>query len=97
VEPLVFQISGLQKKALIQLSEKIGLKPEELLKIALNLLITYDFEVIDAVNKGELCIIPCDQKEKFDSLPTIIDELESLVTEKRKEIKPGENHSSEIE
>ena len=52
VEPLVFQISGLQKKALIQLSEEIGLKPEELLKIAQNLIITYDFEVIDAVNKG---------------------------------------------
>ena len=94
MEPLVFQISGLQKKALIQLSEKTGLKPEELLKIALNLLIRYDFEAIDAINKGELCIIPCDQKEKFDSLPNIIDELESLVTEKRKEIKPGKNHSS---
>ena len=40
MEPLVFKISGLQKKALIQLSEKIGLKPEELLIIALNLLIT---------------------------------------------------------
>ena len=97
VEPLVFQISGLQKKALIQLSEKTGLKPEKLLKIALNLLISYDFEVIDAVNKGKLCIIPCDQKEKFDSLPTIIDELESLVTEKRKQIKHEKNHSSEIE
>ena len=94
MKPLVFQISGLQKKALIQLSEKTGLKPEELLKIAINLLIRYDFEVIDAVNKGELCIIPCDQKEKFDSLPTIINELESLVKEKSKEIKLGKNHSS---
>ena len=81
MEQICFQVSKLQKKALIQLSEETGLKPEKLLKIAFNILIKYDFEVIDAVNKGKFCLIPCDEKEIFDNVSTIIDELDSLVAE----------------
>ena len=85
MEQLCFEIHKLQKIALMQLSEAKGIDYQELLRMAIKILISYDFNALEAISKGQLCVVPLKDKEKFDSITSIVDELEELVAEKRKE------------